>query len=289
MKHFIYSMINKFRPNPPAVVAVIKMTGVIAVGGRLGQTINLEGYEKIIETAFSMPGLKAVALSINSPGGSPVQSGLILNRIRQLADKGDIPVLAFVEDVAASGGYMLAIAGDEIFAHDASIIGSIGVIYAGFGYTEAMKKLGVERRLHTAGESKSMLDPFSPEKAEDIRRLKDLQTEIHDYFKSVVKDRRGKKLKDNHAKLFSGDVWVGKGAQKMGLIDGVGELKEILRKKFGENVKIRDLSQKKPRLSSILGILKGADANLGAPYVKGWADELFNTIETRSFWSRWGL
>jgi len=289
MKHFFHLFLDKFRSNPPAVVAVIKLNGVIAANGRMGQTINLESYEKLIDTAFSMSGLKAVAISVNSPGGSPVQSGLILNRIRSLADKKDIPVLAFAEDVAASGGYMLAIAGDEIFAHEASIIGSIGVIYAGFGYTEAMKKLGVERRLHTAGESKSMLDPFSAEKSEDIERLKELQTEIHDYFKFVVKDRRGKRLNGTQTKLFSGDVWVGKEAKKVGLIDGIGDLKSTLKERFGENVRIRDLSQKKPRLSSLLGILKSTDASADAPIVKGWADELLNTIETRAFWSRWGL
>lgn len=291
MKYLFHWIIDKFRSNPPSQVAVIKMTGVIAASGRMGQSINLENQEKLLQTAFSISGVTAVALSINSPGGSPVQSELILQRIRQLADKKDIPVLVFCEDVAASGGYMLAIAGDEIYANKSSILGSIGVIYSGFGFDKAIEKLGISRRLYTAGESKALLDPFSPEKEEDIKRLKDLQKEIHEHFKDLVKKRRGKRLKNTKDKLFNGDVWMGEEAVKLGLIDGIGEMRATLKERFGEDVRIRELSQKKPRLAGLLGLLRQADSGSRSAGLMGpdWANDLLDTVETRSFWSRWGL
>lgn len=221
-----------------AIVPVLRLTGVIGESGRFSQGLNLAGVSTSLAKAFSIKEAPAVAILINSPGGSPVQSGLIFSRIRQLAKQKEKTVLIFAEDVAASGGYLIACAGDEIYAHDASVIGSIGVISAGFGFTELIEKIGVERRVYTAGESKSMLDPFQPEKDEDIDRLKQLQGDIHTYFKDLVRDRRGDKLKAPRKQLFSGEIWVGKKAVSAGLIDGVGTLREVLEEKYGEDVQL---------------------------------------------------
>lgn len=285
--------LDKFRTNPPPTVAVLRMEGVIASGGRMGRSINLEGYAKLIERAFTMPGVNAVALVINSPGGSPVQSALIMERIRQMADDQDIPVLAFTEDVAASGGYMIALAADEIYAHPASIVGSIGVISSGFGFTEAMKKLGVERRLYTAGESKSMLDPFQPEKEEDVERMKEIQGRVHEYFKDMVRKRRGKRLGSPRVKIFSGDVFLGAEAEKLGLVDGVESLRPKLKDRFGKNVRIRVISQDKPKLAGLLGLLGGTEkiepGARSTSLMAGLPDETFDALETRLWWQRWGL
>ncbi len=285
-KYLAYLPFKRFR-HPPPIVAVLRLSGPIGAVSRFQPGLSMASTAKAINEAFSMHGVEAVALSINSPGGSPVQSALILKRIRALAEEKDIPVIAFAEDVAASGGYMLALAGDEIYAHDASVIGSIGVIYSGFGFTGVMEKLGVDRRLYTAGESKAIGDPFSPEKQEDIERIKDIQVQIHDFFKTVVRERRGRRLKGPRAKVFSGDVWVGAQAQKMGLIDGIGDLRTILRERFGEKVKIRLVSNKKGRLSSLLGFTRGFDE---VPDENGsWAEGLIAAIEARIMWSRFGL
>jgi signal peptide peptidase SppA len=251
--------------------------------------INLDGVAKLLAQAFALRNLEAVALSVNSPGGSPVQSALIMQRVRALAKERDVPVLVFAEDMAASGGYLLALSGDEIFAHETSIIGSIGVVFAGFGFSEAIAKLGIERRLHTAGEDKALLDPFSPEKEKDVARLKDLQVQVHDYFKEVVKERRGKRLKGQRAKLFSGDVWTGKEALKLGLIDGIGDMRAVLRERFGENVRIRKIAPRKRGLSSIFGIAKLFDSSPDEAAPSIWADDLLGAIEARALWERYGL
>ena len=285
-KYLAYLPFKRFR-NPPPTVAVLRLNGPIGAVSRFQPGISMASTAKVISEAFSMHGIKAVALSINSPGGSPVQSALILKRIRALAAEKDVPVIAFTEDVAASGGYMLALAGDEIYAHEASVVGSICVIYSGFGFTGVMEKLGVDRRLYTAGESKALGDPFSPEKDEDVERIKDIQVQIHEFFKSVVRDRRGRRLKGPRAKIFSGDVWIGAQAQKMGLVDGIGDLRTVLRERFGEKVKIKLVSQKKGRLSSLLGFTKSFD---DVPDEQGsWADGLVSAIEARLMWSRFGL
>ncbi len=289
--NFLFGIRRRLFGDPPPRVAVIPLYGVIAAGGRFRQSINLSSYADRIEQAFSTPGVSAVALLINSPGGSPVQSAMITKRIRDLAAEKHVPVLAFAEDVAASGGYMLALAGDEIFADESSLIGSIGVISAGFGFEKAIAKVGVERRLYTAGESKAMLDSFSEEKEEDVARLKDMQAEIHENFKKMVRDRRGKRLKGLRGKIFSGEVFTGHESIKLGLIDGIGDLRTVLRDRFGDNVKFQVLSEKKPRLGSLLGLGRSQETASGQA-TGGMADlphGMLAAIEERLFWNRFGL
>lgn len=285
----IYTLRCTLFGDPPPKVAVVRLYGVIAAGKRFRGGINMASVAGQLEQAFSMPGVAAVALQVNSPGGSPVQSALISGRIRALAREKDIPVLVFAEDVAASGGYMLALAGDEIYANESSIIGSIGVISSGFGFTEAIKKLGVERRLYTAGESKAMLDAFSEEKAEDVERLKAIQADIHEHFKTLVRDRRGKRLKGLRARIFSGDVFTGNDAVKMGLIDGIGDIRTVLRDRFGKKVRLRLVGERKPRFSALLGLGRtmrdGGESNTMADLPQG----MLSAIEERLFWNRFGL
>lgn len=266
--------------NPTPIVAVLPLEGVIGTSGRFNNAINLANLEDKIKSAFEVYNVKAVALAINSPGGSPVQSELIVMRIRELSKEKEIPVYAFAEDVAASGGYMLALAGEEIYAHKASIVGSIGVINAGFGYPGAIEKLGIERRVYTAGESKSLLDPFKPEVEKDVKMLQGLLKEIHDFFKSFVKEARGDKLKGIQKTLFSGQVWNGEEATKLGLIDGVGDMRSIMKEKLGDKVKFKRIEDQKGFLKGMIGMRSGK-ASL--------AEDVLKTIETRSEWSRFGL
>ena len=272
---------ERFR-NPPPMVAVIPMLGTIAPKARFGQALNLAGLEDVIEQAFDLGGVSAVALSINSPGGSPVQSALIMQRIRLLSAEKKVPVFAFAEDVAASGGYLMALAGDEIYAHEASIVGSIGVIFAGFGFPEVMKKIGVERRVYTAGEPKAMLDPFKPEVEEDINHIKELQKDIHQYFQNLVISRRGDRLKGEAALLFTGDVWAGAQAAELGLIDGVGDMRGVMREKFGDKTRFKVMGADKGWLRSRLGLGLGSGR-------AGMADQLLEALEARGLWSRFGL
>lgn len=245
----------------------------------------------VLEKAFSIKNIPAVAISINSPGGSPVQSKLIHDRIRQLAVKHEVEVLTFCEDVAASGGYMLAIAGDEIFADHSSIIGSIGVVAAGFGFVEAIKKLGVERRVHTAGKNKAILDAFQPEKKQDVERLKKLQLEIHQGFIDLVKRRRGTKLPDSEGDLFTGAFWTAPGAKELGLIDGLGNLHEVLEEKFGDKVKIKLVS--KPAgmsLRRLFGARHPVDPSaINVNLNPDLAQDLVQSLEIRALWQRFGL
>ncbi|MFC3053060.1 S49 family peptidase [Kordiimonas pumila] len=284
---FCRTVRRTFFGEPAPKVAVLRLYGVIGAGGRFKQNISMASVAGQIEQAFTMGGVSAVALMINSPGGSPVQSALILQRIRDLAKEKDIPVLAFAEDVAASGGYMLAIAGDEIYANESSIVGSIGVVSSGFGFKAAIEKLGIERRLYTAGESKAMLDAFQDEKAEDVARLKEIQLEIHEHFKKLVRDRRGKRLKGLRGKMFSGEVFTGGEAVKLGLIDGIGDARTILRDRFGKSVKMRVIAEKKPRLGSLLGLRAGNTSSLGA--LEDIPGGLIAAIEERLIWNRFGL
>ena len=217
---------------PSPMVSVLRFEGVIDTRRGVRGSLNLASVAGRIEDAFDLPGLSAVAVEINSPGGLPVQSELILERVRDLAREKEVPVLAFCEDVAASGGYMLALAGDEIYAQKASIIGSIGVISAGFGFQKAIEKLGIDRRVYTAGDKKVTLDPFSDENPDDVKRLKKLQTEIHDHFIALVKKRRGKRLEGDDKKLFNGEVFTGQEAVDLGLIDEIGSLRPVLMKRF---------------------------------------------------------
>jgi signal peptide peptidase SppA len=228
------------------IIPHVRLTGVIGNAGRFNKGMDLAGQQDILKKAFSIKKVKHVAISINSPGGSPVQSHLIYSYIRQLADKKKIKVLIFAEDVAASGGYLISCAGDEIYANSSSIIGSIGVISASFGFKELIKKMGIDRRIYTAGKNKSTLDPFVDEKEEDIKRLKDIQLELHADFIKVVETSRGKKLKDPEKNnIFTGEFWTGASALKLGLIDGIGNVDQILKEKFGEEVVIKKFEKQK--------------------------------------------
>jgi len=255
------------------VVSVIRLSGVIGGGSRFGGPgLNDAAIAPVIERAFAKGKPRAVALVINSPGGSPVQSALIAARIRRLAAKKNIKVYAFCEDVAASGGYWLATAGDEIYVDPNSIVGSIGVISASFGFHELMTRQGIERRVYTAGADKSMLDPFRPEKAEDVVRVKQLQQVIHANFIEQVKSRRGARLQDGD--LFTGDVWIGPQAVENGLADGIAHLVPKMQDLFGEDVRLSVFGPKK----SLLG-------RLGRSAFSG----VLNEIEDRALWSRFGL
>merc|ERR1712127_735356 len=228
------------------VVPHVRLTGVIGAAGRFKQGIDLAGQREILKKAFSFKKIKHVAISINSPGGSPVQSHLIYSYIRELADKKKVKVIIFAEDVAASGGYLISCAGDEIYANSSSIIGSIGVISASFGFKDLIKKIGVERRIYTAGKNKSTLDPFVEEKEDDINRLKSIQLELHADFINVVKNSRGKKLKDPEKNnIFTGEFWTGKSALELGLIDGIGNADQVLKEKFGDKVVIKNFEKPK--------------------------------------------
>jgi len=272
------------------VVAVIRLHGVIGRLGPLRSGLTLAGLATVIERAFKMKHLKAVAISVNSPGGSPVQSSLIFKRLRALAEEKDVPILAFTEDAAASGGYWLACAGDEIYADENSIVGSIGVISGGFGFPELMKRIGVERRLHTAGENKSMLDPFQPEKDEDVQRLHALQSDIHESFMDLVRSRRGKRLKGEEKEVFSGAFWTGNRALQLGLVDGIGDLRTVLRDRFGDKVRMRLVQVRRGFLSRRLGFRAGGDhLSGGGPGPSGWAGELIAAVEERFLWNRLGL
>jgi signal peptide peptidase SppA len=270
---------------PRPVVAVLRLEGLIASRGGMGRrNLSLPALADQIERAFELPGLAAVALAINSPGGSPAQSALIQGRIRQFAAEKNVPVLAFAEDVAASGGYWLALAGDEIFATEGSIVGSIGVISAGFGFTDVLKRLGIQRRVYTAGENKGMLDPFLPEDPDDIARLATLHIDLHDGFKEVVRNRRGARLKED-AELFSGAIFTGRQALARGLIDGIGEMRAVLRERFGEQIRLVPIQ---PRSSG--GWLRRRLPGIGGRSLPvELAFELLDAIEERAVWGRFGL
>jgi len=269
----------RFRKSVPVVNHLV-LHGVIGMGGPTRQALTLKSVNPMLERAFKPKGLAAVAISINSPGGSPVQSALIHARIRELAAEKELPVLVFCEDVAASGGYWLACAGDEIFADESSVIGSIGVISAGFGFVDAIAKLGIERRVHTSGESKSMLDPFQPERAEDVAHLKGLQADVHQAFKDLVRKRRGLKLSDADGELFSGAFWSGRQALARGLVDGLGHMHQVLKTRFGDKVVIRTVHQPQGWGIRRLGF--------GVQDVD-FAAHALDALETRALWSRFGL
>ncbi|NNL34686.1 MAG: S49 family peptidase [Silicimonas sp.] len=256
----------------PPLVSVIRLQGMIAAQAR-GAALNDAGLAALIQRAFSRGKPSAVALSVNSPGGSPTQSSLIASRIRRLADEKDIKVYSFVEDVAASGGYYIAAAADEIWVDRHSIVGSIGVISASFGLDQFIERHGIERRVYTAGKSKSMLDPFRPEKAEDVERLKELQEHIHSGFIDHVKSRRGDRL-DRERDLFTGDIWVGDGALPTGLIDGVGHLVPKMKEVFGDKVQFKVYAQKRPFLSRFGASLAG---------------DALSEVEARAAFSRFGV
>ena len=261
------------------IVAHLKLSGVIGNAGKFKQGIDFAGQEEIIKKAFSQKKAICVAITINSPGGSPVQSHLIYSYIRQLAQKNKTKVIIFAEDVAASGGYFIACAGDEIYANSSSIIGSIGVISASFGFKDLIKKIGVERRIYTAGKNKSTLDPFVEEKQEDVERLKKIQLDLHSDFIKIVKQSRGDKIKDPEKNnIFTGEFWAGSVALKLGLIDGIGNADQVLREKFGDKVIIKKFEKQKGFLAKKL-----------SSSVDNQIESILDNFEEKSLWQRFGL
>ncbi len=272
------------------VIPVLRLAGPIGMATPLRPGLSLATVAGALTRAFSLSRHRAVAISINSPGGSPVQSHLIMRRIRQLANEREKHVHVFCEDVAASGGYFLALAGDEIYADPSSIVGSIGVISATFGLSKAIDRLGIERRVYTSGEMKSFLDPFLPEQPSDVDRLRAVQREIHDAFIGVVKERRGQKLRAPDSELFSGAFWSGPRAQELGLIDGIGDMRATMRSLYGDKVRLRmvpigggGLLARLRRLPSL-----GSDG-LGVELPAGLPDDLITALEARAMWARFGI
>jgi serine protease SohB len=289
------SLADKLRPLVPRrfrgdipVVPVVRLSGVIGLSSPFRPGLSLAGVAKPLERAFSMRNAAAVALLINSPGGSPVQSHLIYRRVRQLAEEKKRKVIAFVEDVGASGGYMIACAADEIICDLSSILGSIGVVGGSFGFPKLMERLGIERRLYTAGEHKATLDPFLPENPEDVERLKSLQKEIHESFIDLVKQSRGARLKGPEKDLFSGEYWAGNRAIELGLADAIGDLRSTLRERFGDKVMT-------PLISADRGLFGRARPSLGGAgfdattHAAEFAGGVITALEERALWARYGL
>jgi len=286
MRKFISNVAEAVGLDRNPRVAIVRLSGVIGAAGGLRPGLTLSSVAGQLEEAFTMGRVEAVALVINSPGGSPVQSKLIHDRVRALSEEHGKPVFAFCEDVAASGGYMLALSADEIFADPSSIIGSIGVISAGFGFPGLLEKLGIERRVHRAGENKAMLDPFQPEDEADVKRLEGMQKDIHATFKEMVKTRREGRLKGTDRKLFTGEFWVGLKAVELGLIDGLDDVRSVMRKRFGSKVKLRVVAPERgffgqPKPDSTAG------GDIGALW--GAPGKAMAWLEARSLWSRFGL
>ncbi|WP_370638418.1 S49 family peptidase [Aurantimonas sp. VKM B-3413] len=280
---------RRFRSDAP-VIPVVRLSGAIMnASSVMRQTLSLASAAPLLKKAFEQKKSPAVAIVVNSPGGSPVQSRLIYQRIRDLAEEKEKTVLVFVEDVAASGGYMIACAGDEIIADPSSIVGSIGVVSGSFGFVEAIQKLGIERRVHTAGRNKATLDPFRPERPEDVEHLKTLQLEVHDTFIDLVKNSRGAKLVPDDD-LFTGLFWSGKRGLSLGLVDALGDLRGTLRARYGEKVKLelvqagRSFFGRRPSGVFASGLGGGIEA-AGA----GFARELIGAAEERALWARFGL
>ena len=285
IRKFFQSLIPmRFRTGIP-VVPVVRLTGVIGFSTPLRPGITLSGVSRLLDRAFAFKKAKAVAIAINSPGGSPVQSHLVFRRIRQLSEEKKIPVIVFIEDVGASGGYMIACAGDEIVCDNSSIVGSIGVVGATFGLVKAIEKLGIERRIYTAGDRKVMLDPFLPENPEDVQRLKVIQKEIHESFIALVKARRGARLSGPESALFSGEYWAGEQALRFGLVDQLGELRTVLRERFGEKV-MTPLIAERSWFSRRFGTGSSLDRLLAG---ESLAEQFVSAAEARAIWARYGL
>ncbi len=278
---------SRLRKND-VTIPVVRLSGVIAAGNSpMSKNLNLANIGPQLEKAFSIKRAPAVALIINSPGGSPVQSRLIVSRIKELAKEHEKKVFIFVEDVAASGGYMIALAGDEIFADETSIIGSIGVVSASFGFDKAIAKLGVERRVYTAGKNKVSMDPFLPESKKDIDYLKKLQLEIHDVFIDMVKDARGDKLVDD-GEMFTGRFWTGAIAKELGLIDGLGHISTVLKQRYGDKMELALIQPRKGLFGrgGQQGVSMSSDlSSIGA----GIVEQSVDTMEERAIWARFGL
>lgn len=273
------------RANWPARVAVVRLAGIIGDTGALRRGLTLSGVAAPLERAFSMSGISAVAIIVNSPGGSPVQSALIARRIRDLAAEKGHKVYAFCEDAAASGGYWLTCAADEIYAMDSSVVGSIGVVSAGFGFQDLIRQYGVERRVHTSGERKVILDPFREEDPDDVAHLESLQAEIHESFKALVRERRHGRLNADEDTLFDGTFWTGKRAYDLGLVDGLGEARSILRGIYGDRTKLVDI----PVSSSWLRRRLSSGTGAAGALPEDWASDVLGALETRALWQRFGL
>lgn len=285
MAGFLKRLVPKRFRKQELVIPVVRMHGAIMAGGsQFRPALNLASYGPLLDKAFGMKDAPVVAITLNSPGGSPVQSRMIYNRIRQLAEEKNKKVIIFVEDVAASGGYMIALAGDEIIADPTSIVGSIGVVSGGFGFPEMLKKIGVERRVYTAGQNKAILDPFQPEKEGDIEYLKSLQLEIHNVFIDMVKMRRGSKLKDDPA-IFSGLFWSGMRGLDLGLIDGLGDMRDVLRRRYGDKVKLQLVSGARNFLGKKLPGVDLQAHSIAASAASGLAD----VAEEKAMWARYGF
>jgi serine protease SohB len=275
---------QRFRRDRP-VVPVVRLTGIVGFSTPLRPGLTLSGLARTLDRAFTLRQAAAVALVVNSPGGSPVQSHLIFRRIRQLAEQHQRRVIAFIEDAGASGGYMIACAADEIVADQHSIVGSIGVVGGSFGFDKAIAKLGVERRLYTSGEHKAMLDPFLPEDPDDVDRLKKLQREIHDDFIALVKSRRAGKLAVQDD-LFSGAYWTGRRALELGLVDAIGDLRSVLRERFGDKLVTPQVSAERGWFRRrLLGVAGDAVWPAGSAV----AEDLISALEARAIWARYGL
>ena len=285
MKQYIDRLLPpKMRSNVVTIPVVRLQGAIMASGGQFRPTLSIGGVASLLEKAFADKRAPAVAIAINSPGGSAVQSRLIYQRIRSLAEEKDKKVLVFVEDVAASGGYMIAVAGDEIFADPSSIVGSIGVVSASFGFQEMIKKLGVERRVHTAGKNKVTLDPFQPEKKADVEKLKAIQLQIHDVFIDMVKHRRGAKLAEN-SDLFTGAFWAGLKAKELGLVDDIGDIRSVLKTRYGSKTRMRLISPSRGLFGRRLGVFGASAPEFASHAVGGLAE----AAEERALWGRFGL
>lgn len=267
--------------NPPPLVTVLRFSGILGRTDPVRTGISLNELDPYIKKAFRPRRLAAVALAVNSPGGSAAQASLIAQRVRALADERNVPLLAFCEDVAASGGYWLACAADEIFADQSSIIGSVGVTSSGFGFVGLLEKLGVERRLHTAGKSKGMLDPFQPEKRNDLRHLDKLQKDIHGAFQDWVRLRRGDRLAGDETELFGGAFWTGQMARDLGLVDGLDGMHAVLQERYGVDVRIKLVNGRRPWFRQCFGLGKGE--------AYGHAAATLAAVEDRLIWNRYGL
>lgn len=272
---------------PTPSVAVVRLHGVIGAVGMGRRGISLAALEQTLKKAFTKH-VRAVCLQINSPGGSPVQSAQIAARIRQLSKDNKIPVFAFAEDIAASGGYWLALAGDEIYADAMSVVGSIGVISAGFGFQDLIAKMGVERRVHAQGAHKSFLDPFKPENPDDVARLDAIQKDIHRQFMTAVRQRRGDRLVASDETVFNGDIWTGERALELGLVDGLGDMRTIMRRKYGPDVRFLMVERPMSWLERRLGRV-GLQAPDSADARMSWASDLIAAVEERAHWARFGL
>lgn len=272
----VTKILKKICGKSAPIVACVNLSGVIGKDSKLESGLNFSNVAPLLKRAFEIKKVKAVAINVNSPGGSPVQSELIYNYIRELSEEKKIPVYTFAQDVAASGGYWLLLAGDEIYAHNSSIIGSIGVIFSSFGFVELIKKIGVDRRIYTEGKNKAILDPFLPEQQENIEILKEAQRDIFEGFKALVKNRRGEKLKSDEEKLFTGAFWSGKKSVELGLVDAVSDMRGKMKEKFGEKVEIQIISAKKSFLKSFFS-------------EKLNFENLITKIEERVSFSKFGL